>query len=85
MKYYILSTAMMLTATMASSQTTWTYADCVAYAREHNISLQKSRLAEETSASDLEEAKAQWQPSLDFSTSHTLSNAPWTEDRKSVV
>ena len=84
MKYYILSTAMMLTATMASSQTTWTYADCVAYAREHNISLQKSRLAEETSASDLEEAKAQWQPSLDFSTTHTLSNAPWTDGNKNT-
>lgn len=72
----------MLTATIASAQTSWTYADCVAYAREHNISLQKSRLKEETSAYDLEEAKAQWQPSLDFSTTHTLSNTPWADGNK---
>ncbi len=82
MKHYILSTAIMLTATIASAQTSWTYADCVAYAREHNISLQKSRLKEETSAYDLEEAKAQWQPSLDFSTTHTLSNTPWADGNK---
>ena len=82
MKHYILSTAIMLTATSASAQNSWTYADCVAYAREHNISLQKSRLKEETSAYDLEEAKAQWQPSLDFSTTHTLSNTPWADGNK---
>lgn len=82
MKHYILSTAIMLTATIASAQTSWTYADCVAYAREHNISLQKSRLKEETSAYDLEEAKAQWQPSLDFATTHTLSNTPWADGNK---
>ncbi len=82
MKHYILSTAIMLTATIASAQNSWTYADCVAYAREHNISLQKSRLKEETSAYDLEEAKAQWQPSLDFSTTHTLSNTPWADGNK---
>lgn len=82
MKHYILSTAIMLTAIIASAQTSWTYADCVAYAREHNISLQKSRLKEETSAYDLEEAKAQWQPSLDFSTTHTLSNTPWADGNK---
>lgn len=55
----------------------WSYDDCVEYARTHNISLQKSRLTEETSAANLEESKAQWQPSLDFSTSQGLSNYPW--------
>lgn len=60
----------------------WTYADCVSYAREHNISLQKSRLSEETSAYNLEEAKAQWQPTLDFATSHAYANYPWGEGNK---
>lgn len=60
----------------------WTYADCVSYAREHNISLQKSRLSEETSAYNLEEAKAQWQPTLDFATSHAYANYPWGEGSK---
>lgn len=60
----------------------WTYADCVSYAREHNISLQKSRLSEETSAYNLEEAKAQWLPTLDFATSHAYANYPWGEGSK---
>ena len=60
----------------------WTYSDCVEYAREHNISLQKSRLTEKTAEYDLEEAKGQWQPSLDFATSHGFSNYPWGEGNK---
>lgn len=61
---------------------TWSYRDCVDYAREHNITLQKSRLSEQTAAYDLEEAKAQWQPTLDFATSHGFSNYPWGENHK---
>lgn len=60
----------------------WTYKDCVDYAREHNITLQKSRLSEQTAAYDLEESKAQWQPTLDFATSHGLSNYPWGQNHK---
>lgn len=37
---------------------TWSYSDCVNYAREHNISLRKSQLTEQTSAISLDEAKA---------------------------
>ena len=66
-----------LPATTANADT-WTYADCVNYAREHNISLQKSRISEETATYDLEEAQAQWQPSLDFATSHNYVNAPFS-------
>lgn len=73
-----LVTMLMLPA-VASAQGSevWTYAECVDYARSHNISLQKMRLGEQTSELSLEEAKAQWQPSLDFSTSHSFANAPW--------
>lgn len=62
--------------------TPWSYADCVDYAREHNISLQKSRLSEETAAYNLEEAKAQWQPTLDFATSHGFTNTPFADGNK---
>lgn len=56
---------------------TWTYSQCVEYARENNISFRKSKLNEQTAAYNLEESKAQWQPSLDFTTSHTYTNSPW--------
>lgn len=58
-----------LLSVAAAAQEVWTYSDCVGYAREHNISLQKYRLAEQSASSDLEAAKGQWQPTLDFATS----------------
>ena len=79
----LLSTAALLAASLCPLHAQiWSYEDCVEYARNHNISLQKSRLTEETSAANLEESKAQWQPSLDFSTSQGLSNYPWGKGTK---
>lgn len=60
----------------------WTYAECVEYARQHNISLQKLRLGELTSDYNLKEAKGQWQPTLDFATSHGYTNSPWSDGIK---
>jgi outer membrane protein len=54
----------------------------VEYARVHNITLQKSLLSEQTAEYNLEESKAQWQPSLDFSTSHGYTNSPWGNGNK---
>lgn len=73
---------MLALVAMSGTAGTWTYSDCVEYAREHNISLQKSRLTEESSEYSLEESKAQWQPTLDFATSHSVSNYPWSEGTK---
>jgi len=80
-KSLLLSATLALTVFPAGAET-WSYADCVEYARSHNISLQKSRLTEQTSAYDLEEAKAQWHPTLNFATTHTLANHPWADGDK---
>lgn len=80
-KQSLIALALLLSAT-ALAQQLWTYSDCVSYAREHNISLQKSRLGEQTSEYDYEEAKAQWQPTLDFATTHGFSNYPWGKSTK---
>lgn len=73
---------LMLSVSASVSAREWSYSDCVEWAREHNISLQQSRLSEELSGYTLEESKAQWQPSLDFATSHNYSNAPWVNGNK---
>ena len=73
-----------LTAAASAGAQTWTYSDCVDYARAHNISLQKSRLAEQTAEIDLEEARAQWHPTLDFATSHGYTNSPFSERNKNA-
>lgn len=62
----------------------WSFDDCLNYAREHNISLRQSALNEQTSQYSLEESKAEWQPSLDFSTSHSLTNTPWSEGKNTA-
>lgn len=76
--------ATMIFACYSQAEEFWTYSECVDYARSHNISLQKSRLSEETADFDLEEAQAQWQPTLDFSTSHGFTNYPWESGNKNA-
>ena len=66
----------------AAAQHTWSYADCVDYAREHSISLQKSRLNEQSADLRLDEARGQWQPTLDFATTHGFTNTPWSDGNK---
>ena len=61
---------------------TMTYADCVDYARAHNITLRKLEVTRQKSLNALSESKAQWEPTLDFSTTHTLSNTPWADGDK---
>lgn len=62
----------------------WSYSECVEYAKSHNISLQKLRLNEQTSEYNLEESEAQWQPSLDFNTTHSYSNTPWGDGNRNA-
>ncbi len=73
---------LMATLSLTAAAHTWTYSECVEYARQHNISLRKSVLSQQTSQYNLEEAKAQWQPTLDFATTHGYSNYPWAEGTK---
>lgn len=65
-----------------ASAETWSYSDCLDYARAHNITLQKQLLVEQTAGYDLEEAHAAWLPSLDFATSQGYSNSPWSDGSK---
>lgn len=60
----------------------WTYTDCLSYAKEHNITLRKQQLAEQTAGYNLEEAEAQWLPTLDFATSQGYANYPWSDNGK---
>lgn len=60
-----------------ASARTWSFSDCVDYARTHNITLLKTELAGRTAAIGLDEAKGAWQPTLDFATSQQYGNYPW--------
>ena len=62
----------------------WTLKDCIDYAMKENISLQQSRLSEQSAEVDLKTSKAALLPSLSFSTSHSLINRPYQESSGTV-
>lgn len=82
LSFMTLSAAILLAATVSNAEE-WSYDDCLQYAMEHNISLQQSRLNEELSEFTLEASKAQWTPSINFTTTHNLTDQPWADNKNS--
>lgn len=57
----------------------WTLKDCIRYAMQHNISLQKQRLTVKTAEQDVLQSRAALLPSLSASTSQNVNYRPWPE------
>lgn len=55
----------------------WTLKDCINYALENNISLQKTQLKKASANEDYLQSKAALLPSLSASTSQNVSYTPW--------
>ena len=78
MKARILS-LLLLCAGTAFAQQAWTLQDCIDYAQQHNIQVQKNRISEERGEVDLWKNKGALFPSLSFSTSHSVGYRPFTQ------
>lgn len=74
----ILSLAAALSHGMFAQQA-WTLQDCIDYALQNNIQIQKSRVAEEQGEVALNQYKGALLPSLNFATSHGLGYRPFEE------
>ena len=70
-------------ATPARSQ--WTLQECIDYALQHNITLQRARLQLQSAKEDVSQSKAALLPSLNASTSHNLSYRPWQDTGMATV
>lgn len=57
-----------------NSAAAWTFSQCLDYAYSNNISLQRLVLDNQSDDATLEQSKAQWQPTLDFSTTQGYIN-----------
>ncbi len=57
----------------------WTLQDCINYALQNNISLQKSRIQHLSAIEDVKQSRAELFPSLSASTSQNVSYNPWPE------
>lgn len=76
---------MLLMCSAAFSQKQWTLQECIDYAMENNITLQKSKLQKESASEDLKGAKAALLPTLSASTNQSVGYQPWKDSGMSYV
>ena len=67
------------------AQRRWTLQDCIDYAMENNITLQKSVLSRQSATEDLKGAKAALLPTLSASTNQSIGYQPWKDAGISTV
>ena len=82
---FIASGIMLMLSVPFYAQTQWTLKDCISYALEHNIQLQKNKLQKESSAEDTKQAKAQLLPSVSFSTGQNVNYRPFPDGGGTTV
>ena len=83
-KGLLLISVMMLTVS-ASAQKFWTLQECIDYAMENNITLQKSKLQKSTATETLKGSKAALLPTLSASTNQNLGYQPWKDTGMAYV
>lgn len=67
------------------SAKTWTLEECIQYAMDNNITLQKQGISRLSASEDTKQYKAQLLPSLSFSTSHNANYQPWKKSGTATV
>lgn len=85
MRKYSLFLVALLSALGVAAQKQWTLQECVDYAMEHNITLQKSRLQLQTAAEEVKGSRAALLPSLSASTNHSVGYTPWQDSGTTTV
>jgi len=63
----------------------WTLRECIDYALQNNISLQKSRISKLSAQEDIFQSQAALLPSLSATTGHNVSYQPWPETGRAQV
>ena len=76
----IIAAVFCLSSVLVQAQDVWNLQRCIDYALENSIDMQKGQINVASSQVDTKQARAQWQPSLSFTTSHSLNNSPWAND-----
>ena len=78
-KNTILSVALMMATSLTAQTKQWTLQECIDYAMQHNITLQRAKLQLQSAKEDVSQSKAALLPSLNASTSHNLGYRPWQD------
>ena len=73
------------TAVVEETPYAWTLRDCIGWAQQHSITVQRNKVDVRSSQVALKDAKANRLPSVDFSTSQYVSNRPFQETYSGVI
>jgi outer membrane protein len=85
MKKVLLLIGVMMLTVSASAQKLWTLQECIDYAMENNITLQKSKLQKSTATETLKGSKAALLPTVTASTNQNLGYQPWKDTGMAYV
>ena len=75
----------LLVSLNAGAQKQWTMQDCIDYAMQNNITLQKARLSQQAAAEDVKGAKSALLPSVSASANQSLGYRPWQNTGNTTV
>lgn len=75
----------LMMAPLSAKARQWTLRQCIDYALENNISLQKTRLQRLSSMEDVKQSQAALLPSLNFGTTQNMTYNPWPQTGRAVV
>ena len=79
MKKRILVFGALMLALSATAQKKWTLQECIDYAMENNITLQKSKLQKQSATEDLNGSKSALLPTVNASTNQSVGYQPWKD------
>lgn len=80
MKRALITIAALALTTVMSAQKKWTLEECLEYAKQNNITLQKARLKKQQAEEDVKGAKAALLPQLSASANQSVGYKPWQEN-----
>ena len=83
--FLLLAVGILTSAQSAIAQQVWTLDDCIAYAKEHNITLQKARLSTQSAEEEVKGSKGALLPTLSASTNQSMGYRPWQDTGTSTV
>ena len=73
------------TAVVQETPYAWTLQDCINWAKQQSITVQRNKVAVRTSQIAVQDAKANRLPTVEFSTSQYVSNRPFQESYSGVI
>jgi len=85
MKRKIVMCAALVIAASMQAQHQWTLEECIAYARENNITLKKAKLQQQQAEEEVKGSRAALLPSLSGSTNHSIGYRPWQDNGTTTV